>query len=661
MELIFEPGKIPFNTEEISNVTFHSFSLNGEPEGIASAFSIPELNRFLALYLKSIWWMIPGYGDCAGEIPAQTQLLLGRQSDHSYLLLMPLVDRELRATLQGNPQTGKAELFFEGTLKENPQMEGTLLAAAEGSDPFELVLRVVKTVRERFGTFALREEKKMPDFLRCFGWCTWDAFYHTVSEAKIEEGLESFRKGGITPGFMILDDGWQITSQNRECRLVSFDAVPEKFPNGIGGTVKLAKEKYGIRYFGVWHTLAGYWWGIVPSPLLPFKVLENERLAGTNPDGSPKYDHYWMIHPDDIQKFYDAYHEKLKAQGVDLLKVDNQGALGAHFCLGKLGRCTTVGTYLTALQNSSTARFGNALIHCMSNGSDIFFHMKHSNIWRNSDDYFPKRGLSSQHHHLHGNAKNAYLAATFCWPDYDMFQSYNLGAEFHAASRALSGGPVYVCDVPGKQNFEVIRRFCDQNGDLLRPDRPALPSEDCLLVDVQHDHLPLKLTNRSGECGLLGVFNCCDTEPDRFHAFYTPGDIHDLKGDLFAAYSHRERTVKRMARQDSASVELNSEECDIITFAPLENGVAAIGALDKYLPPAIFDQVLHSRNKLSCKVKTGGKIGFYCEHAPEQVLRNGKAIQYTLSDALLIVDFESTEPAELELVFGTAEKEQNTP
>ena len=130
MELIFEPGKIPFNTEEISNVTFHSFSLNGEPEGIASAFSIPELNRFLALYLKSIWWMIPGYGDCAGEIPAQTQLLLGRQSDHSYLLLMPLVDRELRATLQGNPQTGKAELFFEGTLKENPQMEGTLLAAS---------------------------------------------------------------------------------------------------------------------------------------------------------------------------------------------------------------------------------------------------------------------------------------------------------------------------------------------------------------------------------------------------------------------------------------------------------------------------------------------------------------------------------------------------
>ncbi len=651
MELIFEPGQIPFSTEEISTVTFYSFNLNGEAEGIASAFSIPDLNRFLALRLKSIWWMIPAYGETAAEIPTQTQLLLGRLPDRRYLLLMPLVDRDLRATLQGNPQTGKAELFFEGTLKENPQTDGTLLAAAEGCDPFELVHRVVKTVRERFGTFALREEKKMPDFLRFFGWCTWDAFYQTVSEEKIEDGLKSFRKGGVTPGFMILDDGWQVTSRNKESRLVSFDAVAEKFPNGIGGTVKLAKEKYGIRYFGVWHTLAGYWWGIVPSPLLPFRIVENSRLAGTNPDGTPRYDHYWMIHPDDIQKFYDTYHEKLKAQGVDLLKVDNQGALGAHFCLGKLGRGTTVGTYLTALQNSSTARFGNALIHCMSNGSDIFFHMKHSNLWRNSDDYFPKRGLSAQHHHLHANAKNAYLASTFCWPDYDMFQSYNLGAEFHAPSRALSGGPVYVCDVPGKQNFELIRRFCDQSGTLLRPDRPALPSEDCLLVDVQHDHLPLKLTNRSGECGLLGVFNCCDTEPDRFHAFYSPADIHDLKGRTFAAYSFRNHSVKLMQRGESASVELGSEECDIITFAPLKNGTAAIGALDKYLPPAIFEKVVHSRNKLACKVRTGGKIGFYCEHPPKKVLLDGKPLRHTGNGPLIVLEFDSPVPAALELFF----------
>lgn len=651
MELTFEPGKIPFNAEEIANVMFYSFCLNGEPEGTATDFSVPGLKRFMALRLKNIWWMVPAYGEQASEIPAQTQMLLGRLADRQYILLLPLVDRDLRATLQGNPQTGKAELFFDGALKENPQKEGTLLAAATGNDPFELVRRVIKTVRDRFDTFALREEKKMPDFFHHFGWCTWDAFYHTVSEEKIEEGLKTFKEGGITPGFMILDDGWQVTSRNRESRLVSFDAVAEKFPNGIGGTVKLAKEKYGVKYFGVWHTLGGYWWGIVPSPLLPFKIFENTRPAGVNPDGSPHYDHYWVIHPDDIQNFYDAYHTRLKEQGVDLLKVDNQGALGAHFCLGKLGRGSTVSAYLTALQKSSTERFGNSLIHCMSNASDIFFHMKHSNTWRNSDDYYPKRGLETQHHHLHANAKNAYLSSTFCWPDYDMFQSYNLGGEFHAASRALSGGPVYVCDAPGKQNFAMIRRFCDQNGRLLRPDRPALPSEDCLLVDVQRDHLPLKLTNRSGECGILGIFNCCDPEPDHFNAFYKPDDIQDLPGDEFAAYSFRRKNAVAMKRGESAFLELEAEGCDVVTFAPLKNGAAAIGAIDKYIAPAIFEKVTHSKSRLSCKVRTGGRIGFYCKKKPSKVLLNGKTAEYNWKASLLTLEFESKAPAKIELVF----------
>lgn len=652
MELIFEPGQIPFNTEEIHHVTFYTFAWEeGTASGIASVFTLPELTRFLALRMKSIWWMVPAYGETAGEIPTQTQLLLGRLPDRSYLLLLPLVDRDLRATLQGNAQ-GRTELFFEGTLAENPQKKGTLLAAAVGSDPFELVHRVMMAVSERFGTFALREEKTMPEFLHYFGWCTWDAFYHTVSEEKVEEGLRSFRDAGFTPGFLILDDGWQVTSKNRETRLVSFDAVAEKFPNGIGGTVKMAKEKYQVRFFGVWHTLAGYWWGIVPSPLLPFKILENSRVTGTDPDGTPHCDSYWMVHPDSIRDFYNAYHEKLKSQGVDLLKVDNQGALGAHFCLGKLGRCTTVGTYLEALQDSATARFGNSLIHCMSNGSDIFFHMKRSNLWRNSDDYFPKRGLSAQHHHLHVNAKNAYLASTFCWPDYDMFQSGNLGAEFHAASRALSGGPVYVCDVPGKQNFDMIRRFCDRNGLLLRPDRPALPSEDCLLVDVQHDHIPLKLTNRSGECGLLGVFHCCDTEPERFHAFYQPSDIHDLPGDRFAAYSFRRKTAIEQERFQTESIELGAEECDVITFAPLIHEAAAIGALDKYIPPAIFRHVEHFPDKLLCEVRTGGKIGFFCKRTVKRLLLdNRETKEFRQEGSLLVVEFDSDSPATLELHF----------
>ena len=59
MELIFEPGQIPFNTEEIHHVTFYTFAWEeGTASGIASVFTLPELTRFLALRMKSIWWMV---------------------------------------------------------------------------------------------------------------------------------------------------------------------------------------------------------------------------------------------------------------------------------------------------------------------------------------------------------------------------------------------------------------------------------------------------------------------------------------------------------------------------------------------------------------------------------------------------------------------------
>lgn len=70
----------------------------------------------------------------------------------------------------------------------------------------------------------------MPDMLNWFGWCTWDAFYTEVTSEvsnKASRGRYyyffqfpfnffyqmimkySFEKGGISPKFVIIDDGWQ--------------------------------------------------------------------------------------------------------------------------------------------------------------------------------------------------------------------------------------------------------------------------------------------------------------------------------------------------------------------------------------------------------------------------------------------------------------------
>lgn len=88
---------------------------------------------------------------------------------------------------------------------------GGLLVAA-GWDPFTLVERGVAAAAQISGGVKPRWEKELPASLDVFGWCTWDAFYSTVSARGISEGLQSLLTGGTPPKLLIIDDGWQVGS-----------------------------------------------------------------------------------------------------------------------------------------------------------------------------------------------------------------------------------------------------------------------------------------------------------------------------------------------------------------------------------------------------------------------------------------------------------------
>jgi hypothetical protein len=134
-----------------------------------------------------------------------------------------------------------------------------------------------------------------PSFVDYFGWCTWDSFYTDLSEEKVLHGLDSFTSTGVTPRFMILDDGWQSTDVDDKIngdqwggRLHSFGAnfkfspgynaslsdkqkvgessgTPrgyEKEDYSLSAMIKKAKIQNKIKYFFVWHALSGYWSGV---------------------------------------------------------------------------------------------------------------------------------------------------------------------------------------------------------------------------------------------------------------------------------------------------------------------------------------------------------------------------------------------------------------
>jgi raffinose synthase len=65
--------------------------------------------------------------------------------------------------------------------------------------------------------------KQLPPSLDVFGWCTWDAFYSTVSAKGIHDGLQSLNQGGIRPRTLIIDDGWQVRERARGARYRCLD------------------------------------------------------------------------------------------------------------------------------------------------------------------------------------------------------------------------------------------------------------------------------------------------------------------------------------------------------------------------------------------------------------------------------------------------------
>jgi hypothetical protein len=88
----------------------------------------------------------------------------------------------------------------------------SLVLVAVDRNPYNLVDRAVPLAASYSGGGKKLTEKKVPDSLDYFGWCSWDAFYSSVSAHGIFSGVESLQSGCTPPKFIIIDDGWQQTN-----------------------------------------------------------------------------------------------------------------------------------------------------------------------------------------------------------------------------------------------------------------------------------------------------------------------------------------------------------------------------------------------------------------------------------------------------------------
>ncbi len=431
-------------------------------------------------------------------------------------------------------------------------------------------------------------------------------------------------------------------------------ANPAKFPHGLAGMARMAKEEFGLSLFGLWHCFMGYWCGLNPDGPLGrrFERVDNAGCIRPWIKGKP-VEKLHLLHPDQIAAFYREYHRYLREQGVDLVKVDGQSSLEI-FTDGKLGRVSTMRAYQDALQSAGCASFNANVLHCMSNGSDVAYHLYGTTAWRNNADYMPGAPRTSQQHHVHTNVMNNLWSSTFALPDWDMFQTHGPDAAFHAAARAISGGPVYVCDKPGEQDFDLLGKLTVSGGRVLRPDRPALPAGDSLFVDCRHAPRLLKATTRCGPCAMIGLFHCCQDGEDELSDVFRPDDVHDLPpGRKLAAWLAEEGSLEVLAPSKVRAVVLPPAGFELVTISPITRGVAPLGLLDKFAGPGAIEHWSPPAGD-ACYVRLidGGRVGFYCADRPAEVRVNGRKARpaYDEATGLLTVKAPAGAPAEIRLV-----------
>ena len=582
------------------------------------------LRKFAACFRPEPFWMQPRIGSKLSEVPGDTQFLLLELASGGFAVIAPLVDAPFKATLAGDANDDSLWLVLDSGDADTSA--GQMLAAylGVGDDPYELCRRGARAVAERLAQGRLRSEKSLPGFADYFGWCTWDAFYQEVSHDKVEEGLASLQAGGLSPRWLILDDGWQTVKKRdgMASRLAGF-AANEKFPSGLAGTIAMA-QGYGVEQLIVWHALHGYWGGVDAEALPDYGVTEVTRqytpeVLQHRPEANSEY---WGASvgrpgPTEIESFYDDYHRYLAAQGVAGVKVDNQASVEA-LSAGQGGRVTGAFTTRTALERSASKHFGGALINCMSCSSEMLYSTRGSSLFRTSTDFWPNRP-ETHGVHVHTNALVGLWFGELVHPDWDMFQSGHPVGAFHAAARAVSGGPVYVSDKPGSHDFGLLRELVCSDGRVLRAQGIAVPARDCLFSDPVQEARLFKVVNRNLCNWVIGIFNAQSPGEAPLSGSLAAADVPQLPDGEFAVYLKRQDRLSRVTRAEQTRLELSALSAEVATVARLERGLAVLGLSNKLNGGAAVLRAEWQGNELVVELCDGGQLLCFSEQRPASV------------------------------------------
>ncbi len=570
-------------------------SIHSDLGVVIEAASARPPRRYMANYRHTEYWCRPFFGEDLTDMPDETQALVLELDDGQFCVVLPVVNDTCKCVLKGCcTHTFSARVF--SWYPKSYSCQGLAFVYAVAPRPGQAMTRCVKrALKLQNSPTRHRSERRYPALFDSLGWCSWDSMHIEVSQEGMLRKCREFQEKKIPVKWVILDDMWATVTDfygeehdhgenmielMHRSMLSHFEADPSRFPDGLAGCIARIAE-FGIQT-GIWHPTTGYWKGFDPKGE-GYRLLKDYLIRADNGYIVPDWQEA------SAYMYYKTLHDFFRKCGASFVKVDNQ-TMTRRFYKGLAPVGKVARAFHSGLEASVGEHFDNAMINCMGMGSEDIWNRSVSPISRCSDDFQPENRSWFTKHVLQC-AYNSLFLGEFYWCDWDMWWTDDAQAGKNSLMRAVSGGPVYVSDQLDRSKRDILAPLILEDGRILRCDRPCTPTFDCVTADPTTGNRALKLQNTVGEHAVMAVLNINrDNRP--VNARISGRHIDGFLAEEYVVYEHYSRKVQILHGKEAFDVTLeDNDDYRLYIFAPLKNGFAAIGRIDKLISPAAIRYV----------------------------------------------------------------------
>lgn len=256
------------------------------------------------------------------------------------------------------------------------------------------------------------------------------------------------------------------------------------------------------------------------------------------------------------------------------------------------------------------------------------FNQKYSALIRGSIDY--KTTSDRLDVTLVQNFCNAFWLGHTHWLDQDMFfANYKPTARLMAVARAVSGGPIYLSDVPENIDETVLKPLTYADGRILGTLAPGVPLPESLVQDPYYDGKAFRVIAplENNTAVILAVnLNQDDSAVNTFVSVkdypFAGGMIQPYEGlwnipnEGILLYDHYAGKASILNKDHKFT--LTSRKERLFQLSPIQNGWSMIGRPDKYLSAAGFKLLETNQQTIRIKMMEDGPLLLWSDNKEPQ-------------------------------------------